>query len=155
MNETLYLGFFDELSKIAADFKFLGPTAQGYANTLKGIKAGKGSMVENAAFKAQNLTKDMRALKAQQAAAAKTTKGSDILAKVKARNAAGMGAGQRRYMSEGAGAGAFVNPITGRSQHILDRMKAQMQQPQVQQARQAEQQARTGALGAAPKMRIL
>jgi hypothetical protein len=135
VNETCFLGFFDELSKIAADFKFLGSTAQGYAKTLKGIKSGAGSAVENAAFKAQNITKDLRTLRTQQAGATK----------LKARSL--------------TGAGAFATPQTGRAQHILDKMKARvnpaLSSPQVQQARQAEQQARTGALGAAPKMRVL
>jgi len=165
VNDHLLISFFDELTKIAADFKFLGSTAQNYAKTLKGIKAGAGSAVENAAYKAQNITKDMRYLKAQRPSpalvAASKPAQSPILAKIKARNAAKGGGGgaapAQRYRSEGGG--AFVNPITGRSQHILDQMKARVDpsksSPQVAAAQKAEQQARAGTLQAAPKMRVL
>lgn len=164
MNRSIFGGFFDELEKIALTFRpdsKFSPMAQAYAKTLQAAKAApKG--VEGAAYRAQNITRSIRAAAAGvQAQPPPMAQPTSILDKIKARNAAGKGATQRRFVSESAApqGSSIVNPQTGRSQHILDKMKARLDptkaNPQVQQARQAEIQARTGTLGANPKTRVL
>lgn len=157
MNETVYTGFFDELSKIAAAFanpKVWSQTAMDYAKTLKGLKSGTASNADKALYRVQNSVRDLRAAKAARAGAPAPVVQS-TLDKIKARNAAGNGATKRRFVSETPS--AMVNPQTGRAQTLMD-MKKRLSgpsNPQVEAAQKAEASARSGQLGAAPKMRIL